>query len=874
MLWTNIASVGWCSFPVTGFWFYLAFTGHERLSKNRILVAGCILLALGFIYLQWSGQLINDIIRQPYGWSVVWASSPLPLFFAAYYVILIATCIYLSFTCARRAKNLREKKQARILYISAIIPLILSSATDVILPELGITVVPAVGNVIILAWAAGLVYAMTRYGLMTLTPAAAAEDILTTMGESLMLVSPDGRIITANREALRLLGYAKKELIGKEFSSIAVSADSKIGTSPELVYLTKSGNAIPVLLSVSAVKDKAGEPLGLAVVARDITVRKKMEQDLRESERKYRELVENMSEGLVAIDEKNIITFVNRKFCQLLGYKFEEIVGKHIFDLYDSENLEILKRELAKRPKGIPSQYEIIWTAKSGRQIPTFMSGVPIFDAEGLYRGAYTTITDFSEHKQTEEKLKESEEKYRLLFHTSPDAIAQADAEGRFITANLAMAKSLGVPLGELAGKRFSEVMPQQIAEQRLQLGRRAINEKRTIFFEDERGGRYFQNIVAPVEIYGQEDTFQVIARDVTERKKIELKLRESEERYRTLVDHALVGIGIDQNDRIVFANKELANMLGYTLEEIIGSSIVDRIHPDDRAFVLARAQRRQTEFATEPETYEARLLKKDGGTIYALISNVVIEYNGEKAILMTIADVTDTKLRKGLEQVNKELEAFSYSVSHDLRAPLRTIDGFSRALLEDYGDKLEPQGKDYLGRIRAASQHMSELIDDLLNLSRITRAEMRYEKVNLSALAEVVAAELHEAQPERLVEFVIGENITAYGDSHLLQVVLENLLSNAWKFTSKHPRARIEFGSTQDQGRPVYFVRDDGVGFDMAYVDKLFSPFQRLHSEREFPGTGIGLATVQRIIRRHGGNIWAEAEVEKGATFYFTLQS
>jgi light-regulated signal transduction histidine kinase (bacteriophytochrome) len=240
----------------------------------------------------------------------------------------------------------------------------------------------------------------------------------------------------------------------------------------------------------------------------------------------------------------------------------------------------------------------------------------------------------------------------------------------------------------------------------------------------------------------------------------------------------------------------------------------------------------------------------------------------------MTIADVTDTKARKELELVNKELEAFSYSVSHDLRAPLRSIDGFSQALLEDYEDKLEAQGKDYLGRVRAASQRMSQLIDDLLNLSRVTRAEVRYEKVNLSALAKAIAAELRETQPERRVEFVIGEDITAHGDSHLLRVLLENLLSNAWKFTSKHPRARIEFGAIQLEGRSLYFVRDDGAGFDMDYANKLFTPFQRLHTETEFPGTGIGLATVQRIIRRHGGTIWAEGEVEKGATFYFTLQS
>jgi light-regulated signal transduction histidine kinase (bacteriophytochrome) len=240
----------------------------------------------------------------------------------------------------------------------------------------------------------------------------------------------------------------------------------------------------------------------------------------------------------------------------------------------------------------------------------------------------------------------------------------------------------------------------------------------------------------------------------------------------------------------------------------------------------------------------------------------------------MTIADITDTKTRVELEQANKELEAFSYSVSHDLRAPLRSIDGFSQALLEDYTDKLDETGKDYLHRVRTASQHMAQLIDDLLKLSRLTRAEMRYERVDLSALAQMVAAELKKMTPERAVNFIIAEGVAVNGDASLLRVALENLLNNAWKFTRKHPHATIEFGVSQQAGQPVYFVRDDGAGFDMAYVDKLFVPFQRLHESTEFEGTGIGLATVQRIIHRHGGSVWVEGEVGKGATFYFTLKS
>jgi len=226
------------------------------------------------------------------------------------------------------------------------------------------------------------------------------------------------------------------------------------------------------------------------------------------------------------------------------------------------------------------------------------------------------------------------------------------------------------------------------------------------------------------------------------------------------------------------------------------------------------------------------------------------------------------------LEGVNKELEAFSYSVSHDLRAPLRGIDGFSKALLEDYGDKFDENGKQFLNRVRAAAQRMAELIDNLLALSQVTRGELIREKVNLSSLARSVAAELKQGAPGRDVKFDLPDDVLVEGDPRLLLIVLENLLGNAWKFSSKHSRARVEFGVATDDGETIYYVRDDGAGFDMTYAGKLFRAFQRLHQANEFQGTGIGLATVARIVHRHGGRVWAESEVEKGATFCFTLSN
>jgi len=224
------------------------------------------------------------------------------------------------------------------------------------------------------------------------------------------------------------------------------------------------------------------------------------------------------------------------------------------------------------------------------------------------------------------------------------------------------------------------------------------------------------------------------------------------------------------------------------------------------------------------------------------------------------------------LDALNKELESFSYAVSHDLRAPLRAIDGFSQALIEDAGPQLDQASHDHLTRIRQAAQRMGMLIDDLLKLARVTRAELEVGRTDLSATAASVVGELRRAAPERAVEVSIAPGLSVDGDPTLLGVVLENLLSNAWKFTGKVANPRIEFGRIEQDGEPVYFVRDNGAGFDMAYADKLFGAFQRLHDNKDYPGTGIGLATVQRIIRKHGGRIWAEAAVGRGATFYFTF--
>ena len=234
----------------------------------------------------------------------------------------------------------------------------------------------------------------------------------------------------------------------------------------------------------------------------------------------------------------------------------------------------------------------------------------------------------------------------------------------------------------------------------------------------------------------------------------------------------------------------------------------------------------------------------------------------------------TRAALLQDLDRKNKELETFSYSVSHDLRAPLRTIDGFSQALLEEHGDQLGTTGQDYLRRVRSSAQRMSELIDDLLKLSRVERTELHREPVDLSQMGGRIGDLLATSDPDRSVAFVVEHGLVAGADAGLIQILLENLLGNAWKFTTKASSARVELGSLQKDGHTTFYVKDNGAGFDPQYAGRLFAPFQRLHSDDEFPGTGIGLATVSRIVTRHGGRVWAEGMVDGGATVYFTLPS
>jgi len=721
----------------------------------------------------------------------------------------------------------------------------------------------------------------------------------------------NGKLIDANDTALELIGYSREEITHLNISILldedqlqqateiieALKEKGSIKRPKRFKIRTKDGNFIWAEVEASLIY-RDGKPYAIQGIIRDITKQLLTDAALRERKEYLKRILTSLPEIIIMIfNREGKITSVwgNPELSKRYGLSKEDLEGRSTMDLFPSEETQQRQDRIIRifeTGKSFQETYQVHFPTGSFWHEATFS---PMRDAKGNIASVIAVIQDITSKKQMEDQLKESEKKFRIISEQSLMGIAIIQ-DGVLKYVNEMVSKITEYSIDEMLSWKFEEfaklIHPNDLSfameqARKKQRGDPDFIPSYSFRLITKSGKIKWVNLYStPIEYKGKlADLVNVI--DISNQMEAEKKLRISEEKWRSLVENApnIIMI-IDKEGTIQFINRTIE---GLTIKNVIGKSIYDYILPKYHSLVKEKVQ----------------VVFRDGKTVrfeieggannnYSWYMNQLapIKRAGEIFTAILIAtDITERKqadiqLKKYREQLEelveertrqlsaaiKELESFAYSVSHDLRAPLRAIDGFSQAILEDYFDKLDEQGKDYLIRIRNASQRMAQLIDDILQLSRLSRSKMQIEQVNLSEIAREIFADLRNTDPKRQVDIIIQPELIVYGDARLLKIALENLLSNAWKFTSKHPTARIELGVMQINNEPVYYVRDDGAGFDMAYVDKLFGAFQRLHSEKEFEGTGIGLATVQRIIHRHGGRVWAEGAIEKGATFYFTL--
>ncbi|MGO8899898.1 MAG: PAS domain S-box protein [Isosphaeraceae bacterium] len=716
--------------------------------------------------------------------------------------------------------------------------------------------------------------------------------------DPLVTIGTEGKITDVNEATEAATGYPRAELIGTDFADYFTNPqEAREGYERvfregfvrdyALEIRHRDGHTVPVLYNAAIYRDEAGGVAGVIAAARDITARKRAEAGLRQQSH----LIDLAHDAIFIRDRDGTIRSWNRGAEQMYGWSREEALG-HISHDFLATRFPVSLQELEDRLARHGSwEGELIHSRRDGARI--VVASRQVLDREE--RGEPTVVleinSDVTERKRAEEALRRASAYNRRLLEASLDPLVTIGTDGKITDVNEATEAATGYPRAELIGKDFTDYFtePEEAREGYRRVFREGLVRDYPLEIR-HRDGRVTP-VVYNASVY-RDEAGQVVgvfaaARDITAQKRAEAELRQMSR----LIDLAPDAIFIRGRDGTIRSwNRGAEQMYGWSREEALGHISHDLLATRFPVSLADLEDRLARDGSWEGVLIHSR---RDGAQIVVASRHVLDrEERGEPTdVLEMNSDITvrkraDDELRrlKGeleervvmrtaqLEAANKELESFAYSVSHDLRAPLRAIDGFCQILVTEHAPGLDGEPRRYLQRVIENTRKMGLLIDDLLHFSRLGRQPMTRQRVAMADLVRQCLEELQGEREGREVAVILGELPPCRADAALLKQVWLNLLANALKFTRSRAQARIEAGSFARDGETVYFVRDNGVGFDMAYADKLFGVFQRLHRQEDYEGTGVGLALVERIIHRHGGRVWAEAGPDQGAAFFFTL--